>query len=958
LRGQVQVTPRHVGIERFEATAADTRLQVQGQLEAQDDDTARWRWQLNGRADRVDPAMWWSGFEGPAWQPGNSDLNLAFNSDGRLPLAALDDIAERWPQIVASLTADIAPSRLAGTSLGGRIQADARDGGTANVDADLKVGDNQLQLTASGRPSTGPAAALPLNGQADARVDATDWGALAPLADLAPGLQPWLPTAGTARLDLHLDSDGRQAAVRSTGQVQSLKAPEYTLADARWTVAGAPRVDAPLDVDLQATDIALGERRIDTLQARATGSLGQHDISLLLTSPLQPPEAIESVLGARRGNGTRLQLDASGRWTPAGRARRQDGALAELLPGRWEGTVRSLSGSPADATDEPWLATRDLSLQVAVDAQGRPTAIEAAPGAITVPGTALKWSEARWQAPPPSGRRATDTVDPGRFAFKGELAPLAVAPLLQRLQPDMGWGGDLTLGGSVDVRYDSRLDADIVFERQSGDLHLATDPLARRSATRPMDLSALRVGVSAHDGTWYFTEALAGASVGELAGVASITTDPSALYPQRTDPLEGVLQARVANLQVWNAWIPAGWDISGTLTTSVSLGGTVGEPKVQGQITGDNIAVINALEGVQWNQGRIDIALDNEAARIRTMELKAGSGTLSVSGEAQLSGEPGGTLKVTADHFQALQRIDRKVTVSGDADVGLSADALSVRGQVMVDEGDIDFSQGGAPTLSDDVSIVDPNAVEEEATESKSGRELDVNLTVDLGQKLRLHGRGLNTALKGSLKVTSPDGELQVRGRVRAVDGTYAAYGQRLVIERGNVIFNGPVNDPQLDILAIRPKLDIKVGVAVTGSALNPRIRLASEPEMTDSEKLSWLVLGRAPVALGEADSALLQQAALALLAGEDGGPGDSLLNDLGITDFSIFQRAGDDNLTETFLSIGKQLSDRWYLGYEQSVTTAKGTFQAIYRAAQRFTVRLQSGEENALDTIWTWRWD
>ena len=56
-------------------------------------------------------------------------------------------------------------------------------------------------------------------------------------------------------------------------------------------------------------------------------------------------------------------------------------------------------------------------------------------------------------------------------------------------------------------------------------------------------------------------------------------------------------------------------------------------------------------------------------------------------------------------------------------------------------------------------------------------------------------------------------------------------------------------------------------------------------------------------------------------------------------------------------VSVGKQLSRRWWVGYERGVHATTGTWQVIYRVAQRFTLRAQSGGENALDMIWTWRW-
>jgi translocation and assembly module TamB len=59
-----------------------------------------------------------------------------------------------------------------------------------------------------------------------------------------------------------------------------------------------------------------------------------------------------------------------------------------------------------------------------------------------------------------------------------------------------------------------------------------------------------------------------------------------------------------------------------------------------------------------------------------------------------------------------------------------------------------------------------------------------------------------------------------------------------------------------------------------------------------------------------------------------------------------------------TIVSVGKQVSSRWYLGYERSLNATTGSWQAIYRLAQRFTLRAQTGDDNALDFIWSWRWD
>jgi translocation and assembly module TamB len=137
---------------------------------------------------------------------------------------------------------------------------------------------------------------------------------------------------------------------------------------------------------------------------------------------------------------------------------------------------------------------------------------------------------------------------------------------------------------------------------------------------------------------------------------------------------------------------------------------------------------------------------------------------------------------------------------------------------------------------------------------------------------------------------------------------------------------------------------------------VNPRVRLYSEPALDEFDTLTWLVLGRAPEGLGRDDTALLQRAALALLAGERGGDG-GLLQRLGLDELSV-SRGSAGGVDDTIISLGKQISKRVYVGYEQALGTAGGTLQLIYRVANRVTLRARAGDESAVDVSWTWRWN
>ena len=412
----------------------------------------------------------------------------------------------------------------------------------------------------------------------------------------------------------------------------------------------------------------------------------------------------------------------------------------------------------------------------------------------------------------------------------------------------------------------------------------------------------------------------------------------------------------MADIGIWGAWVPPGWHLSGALNGAAALGGTFGKPQYTGQLSGSGLGVRNLLEGVNISDGVMAIKLDGDSAQIESFTVKGGDGTLKVTGSASFASPAQAKLQIQADHFRVLGRVDRQLSLSGKAELALLPDGARLDGRLRVDEGLFDASRSGAPTLDDDVSVRRPGTEAAPlATDAPSARRnIALNLEIDMGDKLRVRGRGLDTTLRGQVRLTTPGGKLAVNGTISTEGGTYAAYGQKLEIERGNINFSGNAGNPRLDVLALRPNLDTRVGVSITGNLLTLRIKLFSEPDLSDVDKLAWLVLGRAPDSLGRNDTALLQRAAVALLAGEGEAPTDALLKNLGITDLSL--RQGDSDVRETVISLGKQINQRLYLGYERGVNATTGTWQLIYRIARSFTLRAQSGLDNSLDVIWTWR--
>jgi len=244
----------------------------------------------------------------------------------------------------------------------------------------------------------------------------------------------------------------------------------------------------------------------------------------------------------------------------------------------------------------------------------------------------------------------------------------------------------------------------------------------------------------------------------------------------------------------------------------------------------------------------------------------------------------------------------------------------------------------------------------------------DVQVELDLGPAFEVSGRGLQTRLDGELTVRATPALPTPRllGEVRAVSGTYRAYGQRLTIETGVLRFTGPLDDPTLDIIAVRPQAGVqaatqaqRVGVQISGSAQTPRVRLFAEPDMPDGEKLAWLLLGRPATGAG-AEAAVLQQAALALLASNGNSLDGGLARALGLDELSVRGESSnaDGSTSAAAFTVGKRLSNDLYLAYERSLAGTLGTVSIFYDLSRSLTLRARAGEENAIDLIFTLRYD
>lgn len=471
-------------------------------------------------------------------------------------------------------------------------------------------------------------------------------------------------------------------------------------------------------------------------------------------------------------------------------------------------------------------------------------------------------------------------------------------------------------------------------------------------------------------------------------------------------PLNGTVKADLPNIGIWAMLAPPGWRVAGSLNADVRIAGTRADPRWEGSLGADGLTVTSLLDGLDLHDGRLRAHLRDTRLDITELRLQGGQGStariLGYSGNLSAAPRDGGTLQGTgsivwdphapagtsgmrmdiqlkADKLQVLVRADRQLSTSGTLQAKLDNGQFVLRGDLAVDRAAILLPDESAPSLDKDVVVHSAASRKAEAERRQNeARQLarqaqqpekgetpntakppDILLNLDLGRDFALQGFGITTRLRGQLQVrggSTLSAPPQITGEIRTEEGRYRAWGQSLDVETGLIRFNGPYNDPSLDITAIRPNITVRAGVRVTGSASAPRVTLFSDPEMSDAEKLSWIVMGR-DTASGGAEAALLQQAALALLSG--GGTSENFAGRVGLDEIG-FKGAGNsgDDSAGAALTLGKRLSKDLYVTYEQSLNGAMGTLYIFCELSRRLTLRAQTGVQTAVDLIYTMRRD
>ncbi len=754
-----------------------------------------------------------------------------------------------------------------------------------------------------------------------------------------------LPVEGGARLNLgesgqvlhHLALSVGTASLQASGRLDE----SAVMLEATLDAPALKTLHSSAAGSLSASALVEGARHQPRIEVEARGTRLRWQsgrirelrldtvVDLSGASPSSIRAALEGFATAP-GPGASLTLEADG--TPDDhdarvelRRRRQDQRVQLALrggldEGRWAGRLTELT--LAEAEQAIWALQSPAELTAA----GDEASLAGACMDGTLGGLCL---DAGW-------------VRGGPWSGHAELSQLDLAPLSEWL------GGGLLARGVVTGRVDVEADEG-AFRGLAGGLTLTAGDI-RVAGEDSGPLLAWQGGTLELEGDADQARALLEVM---LAGEDRLEGRLAVGWNAADPPLEGQLEARLAQLEIITELFPDLAELQGRATAEASVSGTLRKPVATGRF--------------EWLEGTAEIPTVGLAPRdihvlatlvegvlSFTATGRSGDGSFAADGRFDLAAEGvEGRATLTGEGLLLANLPEARVTASPDLRLRFSGREITVGGEVSIPRARITGLGGpSAVTASPDEVIVGPRARPEDEGVAVSSR-----VRVSVGPDVQVQAAGLRGRVEGSiLTVMQPQALPWGRGELRVVDGTFGAFGQRLEIETGRLIYDGgPLENPGLDIRAVRRVDAVTAGALVRGTLRQPEISVYSDPAMSRAEALSYLTLGKSLDELQSGEQRTINQAASSLALSGGGLIAKDLGRRLGLDDIAV---TADGDSGGASVVISKYLGGGLYVSYGLGLFDTVNTLRLRYQINKRMSVEATSGEESAADFFYTFERD
>lgn len=398
--------------------------------------------------------------------------------------------------------------------------------------------------------------------------------------------------------------------------------------------------------------------------------------------------------------------------------------------------------------------------------------------------------------------------------------------------------------------------------------------------------------------------------------------------------------------------VPAINKLKGQVALDIKAQGALDKPNLQGGLRLENAGLELPDTGIKIE----GLALSALMAGGQQVNIKgqasSGGGRLELDGRLDIAGtKPRLDASLRGQNFQVARIPMAEVLISPDIKLNLKDNNFLASGNLLLPKAIIKLKElpEGSVAVSDDVVIIDDAAPKTAKKEELPPALVNARIDLRLGDEVSFSGFGLKTKIQGRLNIESTPGKPPLgNGNLNLVDGSFKAFGQDLSIERGRFLFSGPLDQPGLDIQAVRQAKDedVKAGVMVTGPVKNPEVKVFSIPPKPTSEALSYLLTGSGLKSASPDQASAINSAAYSMQKAGANLLTGGIAKQLGLSDFSF----GGESAQTSALNLGKQLSPDLYVRYVRNLFDNTAAMEVGYKINKVLDLKVYGGSNQGVD--------
>ncbi|HHR6029458.1 TPA: autotransporter assembly complex protein TamB [Providencia alcalifaciens] len=393
---------------------------------------------------------------------------------------------------------------------------------------------------------------------------------------------------------------------------------------------------------------------------------------------------------------------------------------------------------------------------------------------------------------------------------------------------------------------------------------------------------------------------------------------------------------------------------NGNLNANLRVGGSAHNPLMNGNVTLSGLEIKSGLIPFDIQNSQLAINF-NGTSSVMVGQIKTPEGYLNIDGDADWRNIDAWRAKILArgNNLRVSLPPMIKIDVQPDLILEASPKLLTLNGSVTIPWARITVQElpESAVSASSDVVMLDDQL--KPINPKQPSIPIQTNLNINIGHDVRLDAFGLKAQLTGLLKVVQNKQGLSLNGQVDIPSGRFRAYGQDLIVRKGQIQFSGPADQPFLNLEAIRNPNntadDVIAGVKVTGLADKPKVEIFSEPAKTQQEALSYLLRGEG-LDSGDANGSQMTSMLIGLGVAQSGQLVGKIGETFGVSDLAVdTQGVGDSSQVVVSGKITNDLQVKYGVGIFDSLAT----LTLRYRVMPKLYLEAISGVNQALDLLY-----